>query len=387
MPVVSFRILHPDPFDFSRPTSFPHELGCSVEFSQKSDAQKFGKILLGFPHARHIHPEKNQTFNILWVMSFKQALLLPKVLGSFPELSRQMTQGLVSFVQDNFWELKGRGGKKFRWARKTQVMGILNITPDSFSDGGNYLDPGIAVERALRMQEEGADWVDVGGESTRPGAKAVPAGEEKRRILPILKACSKALRIPLSVDTYKAEVAKAAVGEGAQMVNDIGALILDPRMGKTIAGLKVPVVLMHMQGKPRTMQKNPTYRDVMGDLIVFFRGRILAAKQSGITEDRILLDPGFGFGKDPWHNMEITRRLWELKVLGRPLMLGPSRKSTLGFLLGGVPAEKRIEATGAAVTAAILKGADFVRVHDVKAMVPVVKIADAIRFNRGLTAP
>lgn len=235
------------------------------------------------------------------------------------------------------------------------------------------------------MQEAGADWIDIGGESTRPGARAVSAREEKERILPVIRACAKVLKIPVSVDTYKAEVASAAVGEGAQMVNDIGALSLDPRMGKALARLKVPVILMHMRGKPRTMQKKPVYKDILAEILAFFRCRMAYALQSGIAGDRILLDPGFGFGKTPWHNMEITRRLWEFKVLGRPLVLGPSRKSTLGVLLGGAPPERRVEATGAVVTAAILKGADFIRVHDVQSMVPMVKIADAIRYDRGLS--
>ena len=285
------------------------------------------------------------------------------------------------------FHLRGRGGRHFRWKNKTQVMGILNVTPDSFSDAGRYIAPEIALERALQMQEEGADWVDVGGESTRPGAKPVSASEEKKRILPVIKACAKALRIPLSVDTYKSEVAAAAVGEGAQMVNDIGALQLDPRMGKTIARLNVPLVVMHMRGKPQTMQKNTGYRNLLQDLTAFFQERIQNALALGISRDRLLIDPGFGFGKTPTQNIEILRRLSEFKIFGLPVMIGPSRKSTLGFLLGGLPPEERVEATGAALTAAILQGADFVRVHDVKAAVRVVKIADAIRYNRGLTKP
>lgn len=302
-------------------------------------------------------------------------------------MAGQIQVGLRIYDPGNCWTLKGRGRREFKWNRKTRIMGILNVTPDSFSDGGRYLDPLAAADQALQLQEAGADWIDIGGESTRPGAKAVTTAEEKKRILPVIQACAKALRIPVSVDTYKAQVAEAAVGEGAQMVNDIGALGLDPRMGKTLARLKTPVILMHMRGRPRTMQKNPVYRDVVGEILAFFRQRMAYALQCGIAEDRILLDPGFGFGKTPWHNIEITRRLWEFKVLGRPLVFGPSRKSTLGFLLGGMPPEKRVEATGAAVAAAILQGADFVRVHDVQSMTPVVKIADAIRYDRGLAAP
>ena len=295
------------------------------------------------------------------------------------------TLGCPHPVQNRSFDLQGRGGRHFAWKNQTQVMGILNVTPDSFSDGALYLSPETALERALRIQAEGADWVDIGGESSRPGAKPVSASEEKKRILPVIRACAKALRIPLSVDTTKAEVALAVVGEGAQMVNDIGALRLDPKMGKTIARLKVPVVLMHMRGKPGTMQKNPTYRDLMGELSEFFRERLEAAGRFGISRDRLLIDPGFGFGKKPVHNIEIIRRLAELMFLGCPIMMGPSRKSTLGFLLGGAPPGERVEATGAALTASILNGADFVRVHDVKAAVRVVKIADAIRYNRGLT--
>jgi len=292
-----------------------------------------------------------------------------------------MEVGLKGYSRPSSWTLSSGQGWKIRWANKTQVMGILNVTPDSFSDGGQFLDPVVAVDQALRMQQEGADWIDVGGESTRPGAKALPVSEEKKRILPVLRACVKVLKVPLSVDTYKAETAKASVGEGARLVNDIGALRLDPRMGKTLARLNVPVVLMHMKGRPRIMQKNPRYQDVIGEIISFFRERLRFAQECGIHEDRIILDPGFGFGKTPWHNLELTRRLWEFKVLGRPLLLGPSRKSTLGTLLGGAPPEERVEGTAAAVTAAILKGADFVRVHDVKTMARVVKIADAIRYQ------
>lgn len=237
------------------------------------------------------------------------------------------------------------------------------------------------------MQDEGADLIDIGGESTRPGARGVTQAEEKKRVLPILRACAKVLKVPLSIDTYKAAVAEAAIDAGACLVNDVGALGLDPKMGKTLARLKAPVILMHMKGKPRSMQKAPRYRDLMGDLLRFFAGRIRYAVTQGLSEDRILIDPGFGFGKTPWHNIELTRRLGELRSLGRPIVYGPSRKSTLGHLLGGLPPEERIEATAAAVTAGVLAGADWVRVHDVKAMVRVVKIADAIRYDRGLTQP
>jgi dihydropteroate synthase len=384
---VSFRILHPDPFDFSHVFSFSLEITCAAQFLSKSTATKLRKRLSFLSFVRQVQSSKSSTFNVVWTIQRVDIPELSQVLKDFPELLIQIDSALKIYKSENLWVLKGPGNRKFKRGQRTQIMGVLNITPDSFSDGGRYIDPVLGAERALRMQEEGADWVDIGGESSRPGAKAVSAAEEKRRIIPVLKACAKALRIPVSVDTYKSEVARAAVGEGAQMINDISALGLDPLMGKLAARFKVPVVLMHMQGKPRTMQKNSVYQDVVGEVLAFFRNRIAYARECGISEDRLLIDPGFGFGKTPWHNIELTRRLWEFKILGRPIVTGPSRKSTLGFLLGGVPPEERVEATGAAVTASILKGADFVRVHDVQSMSRVVKIADAIRYDRGLSAP
>ncbi len=381
---VSFRILEPDPILFSRDSRYSPEVRLAVEFPSQPPAVRFENFLAGLSGVRHVRLEKKPPVSVSWTLSWARALPLAKSLEPFPEIARQAGAGLPGFSHDGFWELQGAGRRRFRWQNRTQIMGVLNVTPDSFSDGGRYLEPSLAAERALRMQEQGADWIDVGGESTRPGAKAVPLGEEKKRVLPVLRACAKALRIPLSVDTYKAEMARAAVGEGAQMVNDIGALRLDPALGRTLARLKVPVVLMHMQGKPRSMQKNPRYSDVTGEILAFFRDRLRHAGDCGIAAESILIDPGFGFGKNPWHNMEITRRLWEFKILGKPILLGPSRKSSLGFLLGGAPPAERVEATGAAVTAAVLKGADFVRVHDVQSMARMVKIADAIRYDRGL---
>jgi dihydropteroate synthase len=377
---TSFRILHPDPFDFFRLENLPVDLFCSVEFSSKTEAVRFQKILLSITYLRHLRLEGTEPFRVQWSVSWAQVFLLNKSLSGFPKVSRQIEEGLKGYNQEGFWTLRLKN-KKQSWGRKTQIMGILNVTPDSFSDGGLYLDPLKAAEQALRLQEEGADWIDVGGESTRPGAKAVSAAEEKKRIIPVIKACAKILKIRLSVDTYKAEVARAAVGEGAGMINDISAMTIDPRMGKTVSALKVPVILMHMRGRPQTMQKKPVYRDVVGDLVSYLRGRLEYAGDCGISRDRLLIDPGFGFGKSDQHNLTLLRELWQFKVLGKPIVSGPSRKSTLGRLLGGLPPEQRVEATAAAVTASVLKGADFVRVHDVQSMARVVKIADAIRYG------
>ncbi len=378
---ISFRILHPDPIDFLHSPNLSPDLICSVEFSSQSEAIRFQKNLLLISYLRYVRLEGAKPFEVKWSVSWPQAFLLNKSLTDFPQVVRQITEGLKGYNRDGFWSLRLKNNRNFSWNQKTMIMGILNVTPDSFSDGGRYLNPHQAAERALRLQEEGADWIDIGGESTRPGAKPVSASEEKKRILPVIKACVKKIRVPISVDTYKAEVARAAVGEGAQMVNDVSAMTMDSKMGKTISLLKVPIVLMHMKGKPATMQKNPVYRDVVGDVVSYFRGRLEEARQRGIGEDRILIDPGFGFGKSDSHNLSILRRMWELKVLGKPIVSGPSRKGTLGRLLGGLPPEERVEATAAAVTASILKGADFVRVHDVQSMARVVKIADALRYG------
>lgn len=281
------------------------------------------------------------------------------------------------------WVLPCDGRHPIRWTHRTLVMGILNLTPDSFSDGGRYLRPEAALDRALRMQEEGADIIDVGGESTRPGAPSVAAAEEKSRVLPVLRLLSRHVKVPVSIDTSKASVLEAAVGEGARMLNDVGALGLDARMPKTAARLKVPVVLMHMKGSPRTMQKDPVYREVVSDVAAFLKGRLETAERAGVDPRNVLLDPGFGFGKTPGQNLELTRRLGELRVFGRPILFGASRKSTLGTLLGGLPPEERLEASLAVAVAAVLAGADLLRVHDVKETVRAVKVADALRYPDG----
>jgi len=261
-------------------------------------------------------------------------------------------------------------------------MGVLNVTPDSFSDGGRYLRPDRALAHAQRMAEAGADLIDIGGESTRPGAPPVPLDEELRRVIPVIEKVAARCRLPISIDTSKAEVARRAIGAGAAMINDVTALRGDPAMAGVAARAGVPVVLMHMRGAPATMQRRPRYRALMDDLARFFRERIAAAVAAGVDRRRIILDPGLGFGKTAAHNLEILRRLELLVRLGRPLLVGPSRKSFLGKLLdrpSGQSDHRRLEGTAAAVTAAVLHGAHVVRVHDVAEMVRVVRVADAIK--------
>ena len=267
---------------------------------------------------------------------------------------------------------------------RTAVMGILNVTPDSFSDGGRYPDVESAVARGVEMAGQGASIVDVGGESTRPGAAAVSAAEELDRVLPVIRGLRQRTPVPISIDTYKAEVARGALEAGADMVNDISALRFDPDMAGLLARKEVPVVLMHMQGRPRTMQLAPRYGDVVREVAAFLRERVDHAVRSGIAAHRIVVDPGIGFGKDLHHNLALLRRLRALGELGRPVLVGLSRKSFLGRLRApaGQPEAGpagRLEESLAGAVAAVLAGARIVRVHDVMETCRAVRVADAIR--------
>lgn len=277
------------------------------------------------------------------------------------------------------WVVEG-GGVRLELGKKTLVMGILNVTPDSFSDGGRFLSPDQAIKHAEAMAAQGADLIDVGGESSRPGSDPIPVEEESRRVIPVIERITQHLNLPISIDTYKAEVARRALSSGARIINDITALRQDPLMAELAAREGVPVILMHMLGTPKTMQIHPTYDSVMNELILFFEERMMAARRAGVRQDRLILDPGIGFGKTTEHNLEILRSLPRLSDLNRPLLIGPSRKSFMGSVLG-LPVEDRLEGTAAAVTAAVLGGASIVRVHDVKAMVRVVRMADAIKWG------
>jgi len=255
-------------------------------------------------------------------------------------------------------------------------MGVLNVTPDSFSDGGEFADCDLAVAHASAMMADGAHIVDVGGESSRPGAAAIDPAEEQRRVLPVAEQLT-ADQIPFSIDTYHADTARRAIALGAGMVNDITALRGDPLMAEVVAEAGCAVVLMHMLGTPQTMQQSPHYDDVVDDICRFFEDRIRYATKMGIREDAIWLDPGFGFGKTPAHNLELLRRLAEFKKFGRPILIGTSNKSTIGTVLN-LPVDERMEGTAATVAVAIANGADAVRVHDVKRMARVAKMTDAI---------
>lgn len=261
---------------------------------------------------------------------------------------------------------------------RTLVMGILNVTPDSFSDGGRFIDADAAVMHGLRMVEDGADILDIGGETTRPGSEPVPADEEIRRVVPVIKELAGRTNIPISIDTNKAAVAQAALDAGALIVNDISAGLFDPDMPGFVASRRCPAILMHIKGTPQDMQINPEYKDLMGEICAFLRERIDVFVAAGADEKMLIVDPGIGFGKKIEHNLEIMRRLRELKSIGRPILMGTSRKSTIGKILGDLPVGERLEGTAATVAISIMNGADIVRVHDVKEMARVSKMTDAI---------
>jgi dihydropteroate synthase len=261
---------------------------------------------------------------------------------------------------------------------RTLIMGVLNVTPDSFSEGGQFFDTDAAVEHAVEMERVGADIIDIGGESTRPGSLGVTAEEELRRILPVLATLHGRLKIPISVDTTKSAVAEAAAEAGAEILNDVTALRGDPRIAEVARRRKLPLILMHMRGEPRTMQKKPFARDILRDVTAGLRRAASLARRAGVPKSQIILDPGTGFGKSYEQNFELIARLPELARLGYPLLIGTSRKSFVGRALGGVAETERIWGTAATVAASILQGAHIVRVHDVAEMVQVARVTDVI---------
>ena len=243
-------------------------------------------------------------------------------------------------------------------------MGILNVTPDSFSDGGQFTNSQQAADYAIKMINEGADIIDIGGESSRPGAKPVPLDEELKRIKPVIKSIREQTDCLISIDTYKASVAEAAIDLGADIINDITSLSYDQSMANLVSTRKAPIILMHMQGSPQNMQLNPSYNNLINDLIIFFKTKIEIANKAGILDNMIIIDPGIGFGKSVEDNFEIIRELKQIKAMGYPILLGPSRKSFIGEALN-LPVKDRLEGTMASITVGIINGANIVRVHDV----------------------
>jgi dihydropteroate synthase len=272
------------------------------------------------------------------------------------------------------------GGRTFTFGARTHVMGVVNVTPDSFSDVGRYLDTEAAVAHGLRLAEAGADLLDVGGESTRPGSPPVSASEELARILPVLEGLRARTDVPLSVDTTKAAVAREALKAGAVLINDISGFTFDPELPRVTAEAGAACCLMHIQGTPETMQREPHYEDVVDEVLAFLEQGVARAVAAGVPRERVLVDPGIGFGKTLGHNLFLLRRLGELRVLGLPVLVGTSRKSFLGKLTGGKQADERLAATlGSVAAVAAVGDADFVRVHDVAEVHDALAVADSMR--------
>jgi dihydropteroate synthase len=278
-------------------------------------------------------------------------------------------------VSEQIWRV---GPHALDYGERTLVMGVLNVTPDSFSDGGRFFDHEAAVEQAIRMAQDGADIVDVGGESTRPGSETVPVEEETRRVAPLVKRLAAELDVPISIDTRKHEVAAAAIEAGATIVNDVTAG-RDSEMFSVVRAAAAGMVLMHMQGEPKTMQHHPRYGDVVREVRAFLAARVEAAAAAGIIRDRLCIDPGLGFGKTYEHNLRLMREIEAFLEVGCPVLVGPSRKSFIGIALGDAPVDRRLEGTAGAVAYLIARGAHAVRVHDVAEMVRVVRVVDAIK--------
>jgi dihydropteroate synthase len=318
-----------------------------------------------------IHP--HDPADVLIMGTIKQYKLLAVKLKMQPFGLAKLAEELLAVINNlqgfQSYELKC-SPYSLTLGRRTLVMGILNVTPDSFTDGGKFYDLDLAVEQAKQMVLDGADLIDVGGESTRPTATPLDVISELSRVLPVVEKLAKEIKVPISIDTYKATVARQAIAMGAGIVNDIWGLRQDPDMAKTVAELGVPYIMMHNQ-------QGTEYRDLMGDILAFFREGIALAEAAGIKPENIILDPGIGFGKTYQQNLEVMHRLGELRSLGKPILLGTSRKSVIGNTLN-LPVDERVEGTSATVALGIAHGADIVRVHDTKELVRVVRMTDAI---------
>jgi dihydropteroate synthase len=269
-------------------------------------------------------------------------------------------------------------GTRFHWGQRTYLMGILNVTPDSFSDGGQFHRVDAALTQAQQLVRAGADILDVGGQSTRPGAETVSVTEELNRVVPVIQAVRQCLDVPISVDTTRAEVAIAAIDAGADIVNDISGATFDENMLPVVAQRDVPIILMHIKGTPQTMQKLTDYQDLIGEIYGFLQQQIEAAKRAGVSPNQIIIDPGIGFAKNYEQNLEIFKRLGEFKSLNCPILVGPSRKSFIGHILNQPNPQARVWGTAAACCAAIAGHADILRVHDVEPLHDVCRVADAL---------
>jgi len=330
---------------------------------------------------KHVASFKVDTSDVITFGTLKVYQRVLEKLKLIPYFGlKEVKETLEKAVSENKIKEFEIAGKVFNFNDNKYVMGILNVTPDSFSDGGKYNSLDLAIKRAEEMIEEGADFIDIGGESTRPFAESVPLDEELRRVVPVIKEVSKRFpNIPISIDTYKAEVAKASIENGATIINDISGLRFDEKMIDVAKKYNVPVIVMHIKGTPKDMQKNPVYSDLMKELLEYFNERISTLNSEGL--DKIIIDPGIGFGKIREHNLTIINRLNEFKIFNLPILMGLSRKSFIGLTLNK-PVEERLYGTLASNLISIMKGASIIRVHDVKPHVDLIKMFNAIK-NEG----
>jgi dihydropteroate synthase len=317
--------------------------------------------------------------DVLLIASRKQLTALCDKLAQQPfgltTLALQLRELLATLTtRPTSWKLAGRELS----LKRPLIMGILNVTPDSFSDGGRFIDAGAAVSHALRMEDQGADIIDIGAESTRPGAPLVSSDEELQRLLPVLEALAGRIQVPISIDTWKAPVAEAALSAGAEIINDVSGLTFDPSLAQVVAKQRAGLVLMHTRGTPATMQEDTGYQDLLGEIADFLQTSLQTALAAGSSPEQLVLDPGIGFGKDLAGNLEILRRLSELAGLGYPLLVGTSRKRFIGTLLKREQPEERLLGTAATVALAVAQGAQVLRVHDVQAMRDVALMTHSI---------
>ena len=345
--------------------------------------------------SRAVYSSKESDSDVLILGTLRQFENLIKKLRMQPfkslqAIATELEHALTWYAREELMPLH-IGGRLFAWGERTHIMGVVNVTDDSFSGDGLGHDVDAAVAQAERMVHEGADLIDVGGESTRPGSEPVAVDEELRRVLPVVEALARRLDVPISIDTFKSEVAEAAVEAGASLINDVWGLRMDPQLGEVAARRRVPLVLMHNRSRPKDAVQTERlggryqgveYDDLMGDIIRELRESIDLALEAGVERHNIIVDPGIGFGKTVEQNLRIMANLSELRVLGRPVLLGPSRKSFIGYALD-LPPEERVEGTAAAVAVGIANGADIVRVHDVKEMARVARMTDAMVRERG----
>jgi dihydropteroate synthase len=340
--------------------------------------------------SRDVYSTKESTSDVLVLGTLRhfEDLIRKLRLQPFKSLvvmASELEQALAWYATDGVLPME-IGKRSFEWGSRTYVMGVVNVTPDSFSGDGLGHDVEKALDQAQRMVEGGADIIDVGGESTRPGSKPISAEEELGRVIPLVERLVQRTEVPVSIDTYKAEVASEALGAGASLINDVWGLRMDPCVGEVAAEHKVPLALMHNRSKPKDAVQTERlggrylgveYEDLMADILRELRESIDLALEAGVERERIIVDPGLGFGKTVEQNLQVIANLAELRVLGRPILLGPSRKSFVGYTLD-LPPEERVEGTAAAVAVGISEGADIVRVHDVKEMTRVARMTDAI---------